>query len=277
MTSHNIADLIEPAVRLAKQAGEAILYWYQHPEQLDIQRKVDKSYVTSADIASNDILCEGLEALGFQWPIISEETTLVDFDERKGWQQFWLLDPLDGTHGFVNRLDEFSVNIALIKDSKPVLGVIYSPVQKCCYYAYQGGGAFLQEAGKPPQPIRTQMINFDKLRFIVGRYHRSKRMESVLKRFPGSVLLRVNSSLKFTCLAEGSADVYPRFGAISEWDIAAGHCILAEAGGAIVDFSGESLQYNTKASLLCPAFLAVGDPAQADRLFEAFTPRHPGI
>ncbi len=148
--------------------------------------------------------------------------------------------------------------------------MLYVPVQKRCYFAYKNCGAFVQEAGAAAEKIQTQSIDEEHIRFLVGQYHRSKRMDSVLSRISGSELLRVNSSLKFGWLAEGRADVYPRFGSISEWDIAAGHCILSEAGGKIVDFKGESLQYNAQESLICPSFLAVGDAAPVDRLIQIF-------
>lgn len=267
---NELKELIDPIIRLAKKAGERILYWYERPEQLNIQRKADKSQLTSADINSHEILCEGLQDLSVQWPILSEEGEIAVFDERKQWERFWLLDPLDGTRGFINRVDEFTVNVALIVANRSVLGVIYSPVTRLCYFAYQGGGAFVQQADQKPQPIHTEPIDFDKLRFIVGRYHASKRMERILNKLPGSELLRVNSSLKFVRVAEGNADVYPRFGNICEWDIAAGHCILDEAGGKVVDFNGESLQYNLRESLLCPDLLAVGDPTHIDRLITLF-------
>lgn len=267
---NELREFIDPLVRLAKEAGEKILYWYEHPSLLQTERKADQSLLTSADIAANEVLCRGLQNLFPEWPILSEEGVIAAFDERKQWDRYWLLDPLDGTQGFTKRLDEFTVNIALIEGGRSVLGVVYSPVEKCCCFAYRGGGAFIQLTDQKPLPIRTRPIDFEEIRFIVGRYHNSKRLKHVQNQLPGSMILRVNSSLKFLWIAQGRADVYPRFGDINEWDIAAGHCILEEAGGNIVCFDGTFLEYNRQASLLCPPFMALGDAGCADRLIQLF-------
>ncbi len=265
-----LRELIDPIIRIAKEAGDSILPLYQSPEQLDIQKKSDSTPVTSADLLSHKIIVKGLQGLASRWPTLSEEGEIATFDERKRWDRYWLLDPLDGTRGFINRSDEFTVNIALIEAHRSILGVLYAPVKRCCYFAYRDGGAFVQVADHKPISIRAQPINLDRIRFIVGQYHDSKRMKRVLNQLSGSELLRLSSSLKFAWLAEGRADVYTRFGAISEWDIAAGQCVLEQAGGKVVDFNGESLQYNAQESLLCPNFLAIGDAKQVDRMIAVF-------
>ena len=166
------------------------------------------------------------------------------------------------------------MNIALIDQHRPVLGVVYAPVFDALYYACSGNPAYVRTAASD-QGISIADTPFDALRFIVGKYHKIKRIQPVLDAIPGAQLLRMNSSLKFLQIACGKADVYPRFGPISEWDTAAAHCILASAGGKIVDFDGDSLQYNATESLRCLPFLAVGHQAHIEQLIDLFNQEEP--
>jgi len=244
-------------VKIAQLAGDAILPFYQSG-QLDIVWKTDDTPLTKADLAAHQVIINELLKLG-GWPILSEEGELPSFALRQQWRTYWMIDPLDGTRGFVNGLDEFTVNIALIHHHQPILGVIYAPIYNTVFFAAKNLGAFKTKRGEKPQPIHTTSYPFNQLRLVVGRYHKLDLIQPLLKALSDATLLRLNSSLKFTMIARGQADVYARFGPISEWDIAAGHCILEEAGGKVVDFDGNSLQYNAKEKLLCSPFLAVAN------------------
>jgi len=270
MTSNELNAFIEPLIEAAVAAGESILHFYENPDQLNIQNKSDKTQVTAADLSANRILTKYLQGLTPEWPIISEEDQLPDFNRRQSWSQYWLLDPLDGTKGFINHLDDFTVNIALIVDHVPVLGVLYVPVTGCCYFGYRDGGAFVLNKGEAPKTIHTQPVDLDEIRFVVGQYHNLKRIQPILDHYKNCKILRVNSSLKFARIAEGVADVYPRFGPINEWDTAAGQAILEAAGGAVVTLDGKNFSYNLRESILCPPFLAVGDVARVPELIDIF-------
>ncbi|MCB1827578.1 MAG: 3'(2'),5'-bisphosphate nucleotidase CysQ [Coxiellaceae bacterium] len=263
-----LSDLLKPVVDIAQAAGEAILPFYQS-DSLAIRRKSDNTPVTDADIAAHQVIASGLAELN-DWPLLSEEDDIPPFSVRKDWSRFWISDPLDGTRGFIHGHDEFTVNIAVIESHEPVLGVIYAPVSKKLYYAARDVGAFMKIGDAVPIPLRVSDRPFEASRFVVGKYHKLRRIQPVLEQMPKAELLRLNSSLKFTAIASGEADIYARFGPISEWDTAAGHCILEEAGGKVVDFNGQRLQYNAGEALLCPPFLAVGNPAHIHALIELF-------
>lgn len=261
-------SLLAPVMAIARKAGDAIVAFRQQGP-LEVSIKSNKTPVTKADYLANDLIVEHLQQLN-DWPILSEEGEIPSFSIREQWSRYWLSDPLDGTRGFIHGLDEFTVNIALVDQHSPILGVIYAPMYQTLFYASRNQGAFIQVGGETSRPIVTACPAFDRLRFVVGKYHKVKRLQPMLDAIPNASLLRLNSSLKFVAIAEGKADVYIRFGPIQEWDTAAGQCILEEAGGKVVDFNGESLQYNARKSLLCPPFLAVGDPSHIRSLIELF-------
>src|SRR5690606_6667279 len=173
----------------------------------------------------------------------------------------WLVDPLDGTREFVKRNGEFTVNIALIDDHQPILGVIIVPVTGLCYYACRGFGAFRQERGKTATRIQVRTRDMTRLVVAGSRSHAGERLAAFLDRLGGYELVSMGSSLKSCLVAEGQADLYARLGPTSEWDTAAAHCIVDEAGGRITDTGMRPLRYNTKESLLNPAFFVSGDPA----------------
>lgn len=263
---NDFAKIMESAVEIAKQAGQKILPYFYSKEQLDARKKVDNTPITAADLAANEALILGLKQLTPKIPILSEESDIPDFTIRKEWNQYWLLDPLDGTQGFLRGSDEFSVNIALIENQRPVLGVIYAPVQDWCYFAYQGGSSFRQLGNGAIENIHVDQLSWPNIRLLIGQYHSSKRLTLMVERFQHLEVIRLNSSLKFCRIAEGGADIYPRYGPTGEWDTAAGECILQVAGGLMVDLNGEPLHYNAKDSLINPPFVAVGDPSQIDNI-----------
>ncbi|HIN69122.1 MAG TPA: 3'(2'),5'-bisphosphate nucleotidase [Methylococcales bacterium] len=260
---------LKPAVLIAKEAGAGIMNYYGVPtDRLSVTRKDDNTLLTEADVQAHEIIHNGLQQLTPDIPILSEEGLIPGYPQRSQWSHYWLLDPLDGTRGFVDRRDEFTVNIALIEHRRPVMGVIYAPVLKQCYFALQGEGAFRQELDDEPQSIHTNTMNWEAFYVLLGHYLQTARLPGLFHDVAGCHVVRVNSSLKFCRIAEGKGDIYPRLGDTSEWDTAAAQCILTEAGGAIVDLQGEALQYNAKESLLNPPFVAFGDPTQSKKIIE---------
>jgi 3'(2'), 5'-bisphosphate nucleotidase len=250
------AQLIE----LAKKAGEEILKIYQ--TDFDVETKSDLSPLTAADRAANDVICEGLRKLHPAIPILSEEGKSIDYEDRKNWERFWLVDPLDGTKEFIKRNGDFTVNIALIENGHPVMGIIYIPVSGVLYYNEQHGGAFRVEPDGAVSPIVVNTDTAQGIRLIESLSHPSEgsqRLIDKLTQHYGSVAcMNRGSSLKLCAVAEGSAHLYPRMVPTMEWDIAAGHAILEAAGGLLVTLSGEPMQYN-KEQLLNPYFYAVSD------------------
>ncbi|HEB77563.1 MAG TPA: 3'(2'),5'-bisphosphate nucleotidase, partial [Methylothermaceae bacterium] len=218
---------------------------------------------TAADTASHRCLMEVLPTLGSGYPILSEEASELPFEERCRWRTYWLVDPLDGTKEFINRNGEFTVNVALIHDHEPVLGVVHVPVQNTTYFAAEGLGAFRQTGTEAPQSIHVRKPAPGKLVIVGSRSHQTPAFAEYLKRLDGEYeLISIGSSLKFCLVAEGRADLYPRLGPTSEWDTAAAHCVVVQAGGFVVDLSGKPLRYNTKASVLNPYFLVYGDDSR---------------
>lgn len=250
---------MQTCLSIAKQAGDKIMAIYG--SEFAITHKDDNTPLTEADVAAHDCIEAGLQALTPDLPILSEESAHIAFEERSQWPTYWLVDPLDGTREFIKRNGEFTVNIALIDNHEPVIGVIYAPVLDVFYYACRGAGAFRQEQGAQPVAIQTRTKR-DKVVLIAGsRSHRSERFNDILDKIGEYKLVSMGSSLKSCLVAEGKVDVYPRLGPTSEWDTAAAQCIVEEAGGVIVTTTDrQPLRYNTKSSLLNPHFYVSGDP-----------------
>ena len=247
------------AVNAALKAGEEILKIYT--TNFDIETKADNTPVTSADkAASKSIISVLKESL---LPVISEEEPIHHFSERKNWNHFWLVDPLDGTKEFVKRNGEFAVNIALVRESQPIIGVIYAPVPEDIYFAMSGLGSFKTNKRELPglnntRWFETLLASGQKLPLkplprnytvVASRSHLSRevntRIEN-LKNLYGSVdIINVGSSIKQCWVAEGRAHEYPRFGTTMEWDTAAGQCILEQSGNKLTDLeTGLPMRYN---------------------------------
>ncbi len=208
-------------------------------------------------MTAHELITAGLQQLTPDLPIISEEADNIPYTERQHWQRCWLIDPLDGTKEFIGKTGEFAINIALVEDGKPILGVVYAPVLAECYSAIHNEGAWKQVGEGEARPIQTATCNPDLLRVIVSRRHSSKKIDRLFAHLP-KTMVHSGSALKICKVAEGVADIYPRLGETSEWDTGAGQCILEAAGGKLMNLHGEPLHYN-KESLLNPHFLAVGD------------------
>lgn len=257
MDSERLKEFEQPVIDLARAAGEQILRVYN--TTFKVTEKVDHSPVTDADIAANNVITGGLRQLTPDIPILSEEGKSVDFEQRRRWKYLWLIDPLDGTREFVKRNDEFSVNIALIEEHSSVLGVVYAPVKDHVYYASRGNGSYKQEQDEKPRAIHVNKTS-SKVPVIAGsRSHSNKKFTDYLDQLGEYSLLTLGSSLKACMVAEGKADLYPRFGPTSEWDTAASQCILEQAGGALTTIDMRPLRYNTQESLINPSFFAYGD------------------
>jgi len=252
-------EWLEPVIALAWRAGDETLRVYE--AGFNVAHKEDKSPLTEADMASHEVLDKGLRELRPELPVLSEESAEVDFAVRSTWRRYWLVDPLDGTREFVKRNGEFTVNIALIEDHEPTLGVIVAPVNRLCYFACRGGGAFRLRRGGRPEPIHVRRLDMTRVIVAGSRSHAGSRLEGFLKNIGSFDLVSMGSSLKSCLVAEGSADVYARLGPTSEWDVAAAQCIVEQAGGRVTDTAMRPMRYNTKASLINPDFFVSGDRA----------------
>lgn len=259
ITKENFAQIC----LLAQKAGAAILEDKRRISQISL--KPDESPLTSADLASHETIVEGLSKLFPELPQLSEESVEIPYEERKEWSDYFLIDPLDGTKEFIRGRPEYTVNIALVSNGTPVLGVVYVPETDVTYCGAQGLGAFKQLGRDEPKPIRVANASAPRPRIVGSKSHASSEMVGFLAHVGECDLLQFGSSLKICCVAEGEADVYPRFGPTSEWDTAAGHAVAISAGGTIVTLSGEPLSYNQKDSLLNPPFFVLG-PTDRDYL-----------
>jgi 3'(2'), 5'-bisphosphate nucleotidase len=283
--SYQLKDHLLIALLASKEAGMAILDVYK--QDFDVSYKEDRSPLTLADQRSHDIIVDHLiDPSGESLPILSEEGKGIPFEQRCEWEYFWLIDPLDGTKEFIKRNGEFTVNIALIYQHRPVLGVIYAPVNNVFYFASEGFGsyrlrndnAFELLGGKASEIERDSLLKeilkkSDRLPYydrpldshdlplvIVGsRSHPSKEFEAFVKTMREThakvEVVSSGSSLKLCLVAEGRADIYPRLGPTMEWDTAAGQAIVEQANGSVLNYeTGEALQYNKK-NLLNPWFI----------------------
>jgi len=256
MNADQLIELVDPIVSLARQAGDAILEVYA--SDFDVQAKEDHSPLTLADMASNSVIDAGLRALTPNLPIISEESGLPDFDERSQWTRYWLIDPLDGTKEFVKRNGEFTVNIALIDNHRPVLGVVHVPVTNKTYTGCAGAGSTVRVNDEAPQEIQVSRTSATPVRVVGSRSHRGDSLEGFFEALGEVEMLPMGSSLKFCVVAEGNADIYPRLGLTSEWDTAAAQAVVEQAGGAVMELDGRPLAYNAKADILNPHFIVTG-------------------
>ncbi len=252
-----LQSYLEAVRNLASMAGEKILEVYQ--TEFSVEKKADQTPVTQADLAANEVILAGLKALTPDIPVLSEEDNIPAFSERSKWQRYWLVDPLDGTREFIQKNGEFTVNIALIENQQPVLGVVYAPVLQVMYYALKGKGSYKTSAHNSAEKIHVAKHCAKPVRVAGSQSFTNNEFIAFVHNLPEYTVINLGSALKSCLVAEGGADVYPRFGLTSEWDTAATQCILEEAGGYLVDLSLQPLRYNTKDSLLNPHFVAFGD------------------
>lgn len=253
----DLNELTEEIKIISKEAGNKILEVYE--TDFSVENKEDNSPLTAADMAAHNTICQALKKLTPNTPLLSEESSDISFTERQSWEQYWLIDPLDGTREFVKRNGEFSVNIALIEKQKSILGVIHIPVSETTYYASLNNGAYKHKPEQEPERISARKTTLKNITIAGSRSHGNQQQREFIEKLDNPEILAIGSSLKFCLVAEGLADIYPRFGPTSEWDSAAAQCIVEESGATVVDTNFKTLEYNTKESLLNPSFLVIAD------------------
>lgn len=260
MDSKTLQEFTYKIIDIAREAAEVIMQVYMDPKGFAVERKEDHTPVTRADQLSSKIIERGLNQLFPEALVVSEEGTQWSYDERKRYDHIFLVDPLDGTKEFVKRNDEFCINIALIEKGKPVLGVILTPAKEQVFFAYENGGAWqLMPDGSTIRYASSPFSWKDAgLRFITSRSHMNTETTTFIRGFADPIILQRGSAIKFAWIARGDADIYPKIGRTMEWDSAAGHILLQESGGQVLEFNTRTpLQYNKK-DLANPHFIAYG-------------------
>ncbi len=258
------ADVNDGIVRelrgIALAAGAAVMEVYE--SDFAVRSKDDRSPVTDADERAEGLIVPRLAALAPDIPVVAEESAAAGRVPDVSGGRFWLVDPLDGTREFVGRNGEFTVNIGLVEGGRPALGVVRAPALGRTYWAAGPGAAFVAEDGGPARPLAARAPAADGLVAVASRSHRDARTDGFLAALPVKRVTAAGSSLKFCLLAAGEADVYPRFGRTMEWDTAAGHAVLAAAGGSVRTVDGADLRYG-KDGFENPSFVARGREAGA--------------
>ncbi len=249
--------IIPELISLTSKAGTNIMSYYK--KQLHFDIKEDKTPITIVDKISHDVIVNGLKKITPNVEILSEESENITFEERSTWQEYWLIDPLDGTRDFLEETGEFCICLAYIKNNKPIFGMIYAPVTQTHYYTNDKGCAIKQSTSTKQELITRQFSN--PMSVVVGQHSaNNKYLLAHLEKKNVDQVNKLGSALKFCAIAEGLYDYYPRFGPCSEWDTAAGVCILEGAGGRVTDMNNNSLRYNTKEDLTSPVFFASCKP-----------------
>lgn len=260
--------------QIAIRAGDEILRFYgqEHP----VDYKADDSPLTLADKGAHQLICAALRELTPDIPVVSEESAVPDYEERRKWERFWIVDPLDGTKEFIKQTGEFTVNIALVAGGIPELGVVYVPAQRLSYLAEKSTGAFKQTNDGDREPIQVRPVpqpatsdqqpatSPDRLTIVASRDHAGPQVKALLEAYPDAETRSMGSSLKFCLVAEGKADLYLRDVPTMEWDTAAAQCIVETAGGAVNVLDGGPLTYN-KPDIRNPFLVTLGDPTFAWR------------
>jgi 3'(2'), 5'-bisphosphate nucleotidase len=249
--------LLGQVAGIARQAAAQILEVYASGEA-GTMLKGDDSPLTQADLRAHRVIATALARLTPDIPLLSEEAADIPYAQRSTWRRYWLVDPLDGTKEFLSRNGQFTVNIALIEDHIPALGVVHVPVTDTSYQGIIGSGAWCERAGTALRPIRVSTASASPVRVVGSRSHRGDSLDAFLMRLGPHEMVPMGSSLKICMVAEGAADVYPRLGPTSEWDTAAAHAVLAAAGGRVRTLEGTPLRYNMHEGILNPYFLVSG-------------------
>ncbi|MBN7819159.1 3'(2'),5'-bisphosphate nucleotidase CysQ [Bowmanella yangjiangensis] len=263
MPNGDTSQYLAIAKQAAREAGREILKIYDSGNYQHYS-KADESPVTSADYLANDIIQAALARHTPDIPIMSEEQNNGDLQSRQHWTKYWLIDPIDGTQEFVARSGDFAVNIALVENNQPIVGVIYWPAGDSMYYASKGNGAF-KETPKEDKRISVRKLDDPAHGVVVLAISRRQSREKVMSRLSNSRTYQAlplgSCSLKACFIAEGKADVFLRIGVTGEWDTGASQCIVTEAGGKILAANFEPLTYNKRNSLTNPDFVVLGDPS----------------
>ncbi len=260
----------EKIISLAKKAGEKVLEVY-NDEEIAVQYKEGDFPLTLADQKSQDIIKNSLKELYPEIPILAEEEKEITYEERKDWPTFWLVDPLDGTKEFVNKIPEFTVNIALIYQNKPILGVIYTPATDVTFTSKIGAGAFkIDSAGNKERLEIKKEEDINKLKIIASRFHKTKELEDYVEKLKQKYkevdYVSIGSSLKFCLIAENKAHIYPRLAPTMEWDTAAGQLIVEESGGKVIDLKTNQPMLYNKESLVNNYFIVFNKSIHSDNI-----------
>ena len=252
-------DELNKLIEISINAGRAIMDIYK--TDFNFEKKSDQSPLTAADLCSHEIISDSLSKLSPKIPILSEESLDIPMSERSSWDEYWLIDPLDGTKEFINRNGEFTTNIALIKKNRPVFGIIHAP---CLNQTYWGGeliGSYYLEGdlNSDIQKINASPKSNQEIKIVCSRSHPSDDLKYILRMIGDHKKLSIGSSLKFCIIAKGEADCYLRLGPTSEWDTAAGEAIIRSSGGTVKAIDGSNLKYNKSDSILNPSFIAAAN------------------
>jgi len=253
----NYIDFLKPIIETSYLAGDKILEIYNDNNyKSSIKIKKDSSPLTIADKASNSVIVNSLKKITNKIPILSEEEKEIDYSTRKKWNRFWLVDPLDGTKEFINRNGEFTVNIALIENNTPIMGIVYSPVKKKLWYGLKDHGSFIINNKQEPIKISKKEPSSGTIKIVSSRSHaNNEKLKNYLQQFEKYELVNMGSSIKMCLVADGTAHYYPRFGPTMEWDTGAAHAVVKYANGNIYNIdTDEELIYN-KENLLNPGFI----------------------
>ena len=248
------SSILPDVIRIADEASERVLHIYE--SDFKVRYKDDNSPITAADEASHEVIVKGLRALSRDIPILSEEGKDIPWAERQGWRRFWLVDPIDGTRDFTQRTGEFTVNIALIEDGEPVMGVVTAPALKEAFWGVVGEGAYKRDRSGHVHRIRVAEPKAAK-RVVASKNHMNEPTLAFIEALGEHELVQAGSSLKFLKIAEGLADIYPRLGPTCEWDTAAAHAVVLGVGGSVKDPDGVELWYG-KDDILNPHFIVRG-------------------
>ena len=253
----NYTNLLKSIIETSYLAGDKILEIYNDNNyKSSIEIKKDASPLTIADKASNSVIVDSLKKITNDIPILSEEEKEIDYSTRKKWNRFWLVDPLDGTKEFINRNGEFTVNIALIENNTPIMGIVYSPVKEKLWYGLKNHGSFIINNKQEPIKISKKEPSNGTIKIVSSRSHaNNEKLKNYLKQFKKYELVNMGSSIKMCLVADGTAHYYPRFGPTMEWDTGAAHAVVKYANGNIYNIdTDEELNYN-KENLLNPGFI----------------------
>ncbi|MCH8323445.1 MAG: 3'(2'),5'-bisphosphate nucleotidase CysQ [Proteobacteria bacterium] len=257
ISKDNFAPLLEGLIPVAVEAGAAIMEIFYQEDQ-GLSHKQDKSPVTRADEKAEEIILAALEKLAPGVQVVAEERAYRDGIPRHTGEEFFLVDPLDGTKEFLNKRDAFTVNIALIQKGRAVLGLVYAPARDALYYGDRDNGAYLIQKAGAPRPLKVRQADPSRLTIVASLSHRNRETDDYLENYPGAELTSIGSSLKFCLVAEGKADLYPRLGPTMEWDTAAGQAVLEAAGGSVLNPDGSRFLYH-KPEFRNGYFIALGD------------------
>lgn len=241
---------IKEIIEIASKAGSSIMEIYC--KDFKVEYKNDSSPLTEADLKSNEIICSCLKKMYPNIPIMSEENKEIEYSQRKGWEYYWCIDPIDGTKEFIKKNDEFTINIALIHKDTPVLGVVYAPALGEMYWAKKGEGAYKNNKRLPLQKNQKE-----KLFVVASKSHLSRETQEFIDKLDAQEIIQISrgSSLKLCMVAEGVADIYPRLAPTMEWDTAAADAIVRESNKMTYQYeSDKPITYNKK-DLLNPWFV----------------------